>query len=400
MLTRANTWTEGLSRRTSGGDYIPELDGLRFLAVGSVLVFHTLFALASAYHRELGSWELGPVVSVIARNPFGVQLFFVISGFILALPFVRHLVGGEKPVEIGRYYLRRLTRLEPPYIIALLLVFATSWILFDGGREDDLGTFFLRLVYGYGLVYQRPPAILGATWTLEIEVQFYLLVPLLAQIFRLPGIIRRGVLSLAVLGLPWVTWPEMLRFTVLNQLAYFLAGFLLADLYLSSRKQAVSGKTRHDWAAVAVFLFTLSLPILRFLPLLLLAFLFFMFQGFRVRRLFSYKPVYLIGGMCYSIYLMHYPIMSTFSRLLARTMPGLAFGLAVLISACVCLPMVLAVSTCFFVLIERPCMDSRWPKKLVAWIKRDLAGVASGSPTARKVAIDRNQPSPPEEVRS
>ena len=72
MLTKINQWAERLSRRTSGGNYIPEIDGLRFLAIGSVLVFHVLFSLARAYGRQLGPWEMG-VVSVVARNPFGVQ---------------------------------------------------------------------------------------------------------------------------------------------------------------------------------------------------------------------------------------------------------------------------------------------------------------------------------------
>lgn len=54
---------------------------------------------------------------------YGVELFFVISGFVLALPFVRARLVGGKPVSLRAYYLRRVTRLEPPYIIFLSAAF-------------------------------------------------------------------------------------------------------------------------------------------------------------------------------------------------------------------------------------------------------------------------------------
>ncbi|EEF57135.1 acyltransferase family protein [Pedosphaera parvula] len=373
MFSKLNKWSERLSRRTSSGDYIAEIDGLRFLAIGSVLVFHLIFSMASAYGRQLQSWEQG-IFSVTSRNPFGVQLFFVISGFILAMPFIRHFVGGEKPVSIVRYYLRRLTRLEPPYVIVLVSLFAVSWFLLDSRKaDDDPVKLLVRLFYGYGLVYHHPPEIDGVTWTLEIEVQFYLLVPLLVQLFRFPALIRRGILAGVVLLLPWIPVKGILYFTVLNSLAYFLGGFLLADLYLATLKKETDGKVMYDWGAVAVFVLALSLRISNAMPLLIFLFLFLMFRGRLLRRWFSYRPVYVVGGMCYSIYLLHYPIMSMFSRWLAKTRPQLAFGPAVLLSMLVCLPVVLVFSTCFFALIERPCMDSRWPKKLLAWMKGDLA---------------------------
>jgi peptidoglycan/LPS O-acetylase OafA/YrhL len=89
-----------------------------------------------------------------------------------------------------------------------------------------------------------------------------------------------------------------------------------------------------------------------------------------LRRFFSWKPVYLIGGMCYSIYLIHYPLISTASRLLAKMLPGMHYlpGLALLIVFW--LPIVVGIAAVFFALIERPCMDHAWPGKLMARIKR------------------------------
>ena len=51
----------------------------------------------------------------------GVELFFIISGFILGLPFAKQYLAGGKQVRLGAYFLRRLTRLEPPYILILCI---------------------------------------------------------------------------------------------------------------------------------------------------------------------------------------------------------------------------------------------------------------------------------------
>jgi peptidoglycan/LPS O-acetylase OafA/YrhL len=393
MDEHAKRWPGRFSRITSGGNFIPEIDGLRFLAISSVLLFHASYALLKAYNRELG--PVGRVVSnLFARGSLGVELFFVISGFILAVPFIRQFVEGGRPVVLGRYYLRRVTRLEPPYIITLVLFYVAAWIFHDAALQGRfLSTFLVRLFYLHGLVYQDAPVLNGVTWSLEIEVQFYLIVPVLARIFCLPTATRRVILLLGVLLIPFVPRQGILLFTVVSQLGLFLAGFLFADLYLEmQRKETVAAKWC-DWAALGVFAFVLVFPFLTreagavhpfvggeevpagmlvlrpFLPLTILVFLFFMFRGVWLRRFFSWKPVYLIGGMCYSIYLIHYPLISTASRFFARVWPGMQYlpGLAVLVLFW--LPVVVGIAAVFFAFVERPCMDHAWPAKLWARIK-------------------------------
>jgi peptidoglycan/LPS O-acetylase OafA/YrhL len=393
MDERTSNWAGRFSRITSGGNFIPEIDGLRFLAISSVLLFHASYALLRAY-----SWNLGPVERVVsnlfARGALGVELFFVISGFILAVPFARHFVEGGKPVDLGRYYLRRVTRLEPPYILTLILFYTAAWISHDPAMQGRLlPTFLVRLFYLHGLIYRDAPALNGVTWSLEIEVQFYLIMPVLAQIFRLPAAWRRVILFLGVLLVPFVPREGILLFSVVSQLALFLAGFLFADIYLEMRRKGITASERYDWAALAVFIFVLVFPFLmqaagmmrpfsgsddvdfamsvlrHMLPVIILAFLLLMFQGMWLRRFFSLKPVYLIGGMCYSIYLLHYPFISTASRLLARRLPGMHYLPALTVMAMFWLPVVLGISAIFFAYIERPCMDHDWPKKLWARVR-------------------------------
>src|ERR1700722_2287912 len=101
-------------RITTQKRFIPQIDGLRFVAIGSVVLFH-LYAVL----------ELGAIPRPVSLNTDlakgGVELFFAISGFILGVPFAsRYLLKAEK-VNLKQYFQRRLTRLEPPYFISLFV---------------------------------------------------------------------------------------------------------------------------------------------------------------------------------------------------------------------------------------------------------------------------------------
>ena len=94
-----------ISRPSTSGGFVPEMDGLRFVAIAWVVLYHVA-ALRS------------PDVPAALRagcdsGHYGVELFFIISGFVLALPFATWRLKEGGPVVLKRYYLRRLTRLEP-----------------------------------------------------------------------------------------------------------------------------------------------------------------------------------------------------------------------------------------------------------------------------------------------
>src|SRR5262245_18464134 len=102
--------------------FIAEVDGLRCAAILAVVIFHL-----SAY--TVGRHMTGAVFrsldlfasTLFAQGHIGVQLFFALSGFLLAMPFAKwRLRLGPRP-SLRAYYLRRLTRLEPPYVVAMLL---------------------------------------------------------------------------------------------------------------------------------------------------------------------------------------------------------------------------------------------------------------------------------------
>ena len=82
----------GLSRISVSTRFIPEVDGLRFFAIGSVVFYHLLGIISV---RMFGSWNPAHFDSLFPLNwlthgYFGVPLFFAISGFVLAMPFAEH----------------------------------------------------------------------------------------------------------------------------------------------------------------------------------------------------------------------------------------------------------------------------------------------------------------------
>lgn len=86
---KAVRWTNHLRRRTTSGHWLPEIDGLRFIAILSVLLFHLQGQFDHHYSLSIGP-PFALAVRAFGFGNRGVQLFFAISGFILALPFARH----------------------------------------------------------------------------------------------------------------------------------------------------------------------------------------------------------------------------------------------------------------------------------------------------------------------
>jgi peptidoglycan/LPS O-acetylase OafA/YrhL len=176
-----------LRRITTSEGYIPEIDGLRFIAILSVVCSHVPAQIPLEALRK--SWIFNP----ISKGSRGVGLFFVISGFILALPFALNLLRGKPAVSLRRYFLRRVTRLEPPYILTILIRLPLLILVMHKPLHFVLVHGMASLFYVHSLVYGAPSAINPPAWSLEVEIQFYCLAPLLAiSYFRLHPTWLRG----------------------------------------------------------------------------------------------------------------------------------------------------------------------------------------------------------------
>jgi hypothetical protein len=137
-----------LSRRTSSGRYMPEVDGVRFLAIGIVVAVHLVAAGGLSSGRLVIVPPFGPILARSSRDPasvgflqyghVGVYLFFILSGFVLALPFIRWRVMGARRIALSAYFLRRVTRIEPPFIIVAIGLFLLSIALHEPSTTHHL----------------------------------------------------------------------------------------------------------------------------------------------------------------------------------------------------------------------------------------------------------------------
>jgi peptidoglycan/LPS O-acetylase OafA/YrhL len=399
-----------LSRVTSTGRFVPEIDGLRFMAIMAVVLFHiqkhvfpawTDFAGLGATCSTAGEGAVIALRGVINTGWIGVQLFFIISGFILSTPFAEHHLTGASAPTLGKYFVRRVTRLEPPYIINLLLLYGLtvwlSWYCVSGGSGKSAGELaphlLASLLYSHNIAYGDHSLINNVAWTLEIEVQFYILAPLLATVFciRRKRLRRAVIVGGIVAGCLFGHWRAdlgndsrlayVLGMTLLGQFKYFLIGFLLADVYLVEWKKAPPTDWRWDvvglaaWLAIP-FMIPTYVPWLdgawgalhagwRFeymLPAVMLVAYIGAFRGRVLNLFFRYPWVTAIGGMCYTIYLYHNSVIFFTYRYAGGLDLGLGEGINALSRGAILIAAVVTVGSLLFVLFERPFMNRHWPR--------------------------------------
>jgi peptidoglycan/LPS O-acetylase OafA/YrhL len=358
-------------RITSSNEFIPQIDGLRFIAISAVFLFHLQGKLIKnlVFVDEPNSYLFQ---KLLLNGDFGVELFFVISGFILAMPFAKYYLGlTDRKMKLKSYFLRRLTRLEPPYFLALLGCFfihvmLTRQMTFKEQLPHLISAFF----YTHNIIFRELLPINLVTWSLEIEVQFYVLTPLLVKVFSLKALHRRLIILCAILIIPLLNnYYPLNVMTIYSFLHFFLIGFLLVDVFLTIKS-----------IKIPTFI---SLPVGLFL---LFAIFFFKHPGTLVMRYFHLTLIFLfyllvlkenlwmklmsnlwlttIGGMCYTIYLFHFPIQgfaikSVLNFPISRYyIPNFLFQLIFVGT------FVLVISALFFYYIEKPCMQKDWYKNI------------------------------------
>jgi peptidoglycan/LPS O-acetylase OafA/YrhL len=395
------TFLNPFRRITSSGKFISEIDGLRFIAIGTVVLFHLVVNLAIKSPESYAIPAEGNLLTGIALHGFhGVELFFIISGFILAFPFASYYVKQKEPVRLKQYFLRRLTRLEPPYVICMISLFILL-VLFN---HKDAGVLFPHLAaslfYLHNIVYGSENVINNVAWSLEIEVQFYMLVPILSLVFAVRDTLSRraiivgACLLVVVCRLLFIQEDSTLHLTILAFLHFFLIGFLLADVFLVNWNENPAKGLRWDLVSLigwpALFLVwnlpndIRTLPWMSNQPILPTVFFpvsaFFLyvaaFRGRYTNVALTNPWVTSIGGMCYTIYLFHNKLIGIFISYSKGLAPFSSYTLNVLVQGALVLPPMLALCAVYFVLIEKPCMRKDWPKRFAFRLRTVLLSVS------------------------
>lgn len=144
-------------------------DGVRGLAAMWVVLFH----LSAGQHIDTLKLHLPPSVNLVIFDlgHFGVQMFFALSGFVMALTVPD---GISSLKQLISFLGRRLIRLTPPYHLAIGVAVFLAWVklrVLGVGEAPDFRSVALHLIYLQS--FFDVPALNAAFWTLCIEVQFY-----------------------------------------------------------------------------------------------------------------------------------------------------------------------------------------------------------------------------------
>lgn len=306
--------------------YRPDIDGLRAIAVLSVVLFHAFPALAP-----------GGFV--------GVDIFFVISGFLITSRLVKDARSGQ--FSYADFYARRIKRIFPALVAMLIAVIAAGWFTMTGPELQRLGTHILSSVLffqninllkesGYfDLASDLKPLL--HLWSLSIEEQFYIFWPIVIGVFggasvrserRLRASLWILVIASFILSLVRIERDQSSAFYEIQYRLWELgAGGLLAALTprMQVALKKISPNALSGAGLVAIGLsFALITQSSKFpgawalLPVLgSCAILIAGPQAVLNRRFLSLGPMVWIGLISYPLYLWHWPLLS-FLRILSN----------------------------------------------------------------------------------
>lgn len=296
-------------------DYRADIDGLRALAVSIVVVYHAF-------------------PSVLPGGFVGVDIFFVISGFLITSITAREIDNGT--FSISSFYLRRARRLFPALSVLLVSVLIFGWFAL---RADELRQLAQHVVAGVTftsniLLWQETGYFDTASdtkpllhlWSLSVEEQFYLLFPL---VLLLSSRLKRSrirwtcllwVSSFAVSLVSFLYFPTAGFFLPFSRFWEILTGALIA-LVMFQRQHFLSRLThglRTDAVALALMLLGVVTGSIAgaypgawaLLPVLgAMLFIATPSSTSPIRKFFRARPVVALGKISYPLYLWHWPLL-------------------------------------------------------------------------------------------
>ena len=299
--------------------YRPEIDGLRTIAVLSVLFYHAELFISG--HQ-------------LFRGGFlGVDIFFVISGYLITSIILKETAG--EGFSFARFYERRARRLLPALIVVLIVTtLAAVIILGPRALKEYAGSLISSLFFTSNIwfwlqdAYTAEPSRLKPllhTWTLSVEEQFYIFFPILVMLvvkvrrdYLLPLLVMVFLASLQLAQIGSEHFPEANFYLIPTRAWELMAGALLAKIDLEY------GRKSHPALTFTMPMLGLGLivgPMLLFhhglphpsyytlIPVIgTVLILRFASPGELVTDVLSSKPMVWGGLISYSLYLWHYPL--------------------------------------------------------------------------------------------
>ena len=328
-------------------------DGLRALAVAMVMLPH---AVGLFTYWRYPSQLTRSVISVMELGSLGVQVFFVLSGFVIAYSLRGKVI--TLPLVL-RFIVRRSVRLDPPYWFAIALFLAylllrrtvgTESVVLPGDSDVLAHLFYLQDIVGFGNMN-------AAFWTLAVEIQLYVTFCLLLWVGQ-----RRRVPLFLVAFAGSLAWPLGLVASPLYRGSFFpywhafLAGVLVWWMVSEELPRVPGLLAILTLWAVAVTRVDAQLAASAAAATALLA----AAPSRNLFRWLHFRPVQFLGRISYCIYLVHVPIAGLLLGALARLQPRHEFLSYLFFAA----GFLFTVAAAYFMhrLIEVPAL--RWSKRI------------------------------------
>jgi peptidoglycan/LPS O-acetylase OafA/YrhL len=276
-------------------------------------------------------WQVGDY------GHMGVNMFFIISGFIIPFSMSKYNYAYG---DFKEFMLKRVTRIEPPYIVsiivALLLFYATTLSPWYNGEPFTINWAYTLGHLAYLNAFTGSPWINAAYWTLAIEFEFYLLMSLL---FPLLIFAKRSIVWGTLLLLIASAWLPVPHSHIFHHMPFFALGICL---FLYSTERMSLPVTLLFMAATGLVMAYFYQSYYLVLAVATLAAIQFINKVPR--------PLLFIGTISYSLYLIHGFVIGRFFGLVHRFLPGLNPVVANLL----CIACIFACSYIFYLLVEKP----------------------------------------------
>lgn len=314
--------------------YFRELDGLRFFAFIAVFLAHSFYT----EQETLATHPLLVKVKSIAHlGIFGVNFFFVLSGFLITYLLLteKHDLGN---IRLGKFYLRRVLRIWPLYFLILGVGF---WLvpsiqhLLGNSEYQETAKIWPYLLFINNFFPPPTTAVLGVLWSIAIEEQFYAFWPIFMRALPTKGIlilVISTILLSAILRTFVIGWGYSHSLSCMSDLA---VGSLLAWLcyFFPSHRDRIA-KQLGSWHIILIYiiggaLFLFRHQLIGFSPYYLnerlLYSLFFAFvifeQSFSPNSFYhtSSQPFLVKSGIIsYGLYMLHFTAIYLVSKVFSR----------------------------------------------------------------------------------
>jgi len=360
-----------------GASRLAFADGLRGLAALWVVLYHA----SEGGHLTQLKTVLPKLITDLVFNfgHLGVPVFFVLSGFVMAFTVQSETVDRA---FAGRFVLRRLVRLTPPYWTSIALVVALlvvkGWAVRGTTPLPSVGAILANATYLHGIL--DVPPLNYVYWTLGVEVQFYIVFALLMLLADTLGPslgrLRARVLVFGATSLVALLWPLGLVAAPGWPGGFapfwfsFAAGVLVCWGWQHGGRIAVGALLLAVAIGIAAFVTDSSFALTAALTA---AALLAAGRFGRMQSWLGWGWLQFLGAISYSLYLLHNPLTGAGFNLVRRVLPG---GIPTeLVGLCASVAICIAVSYAVYRLVEVP--SQRWSRairlKRPARLQREFA---------------------------